>query len=1245
MNNYIWKYGSYVDSNNNQIINKSFILSKQRIANTRYLYELYPDTISQNNPTTYDTYGSSDLSDEIKDKTRQYITINIKTHIDSITVNLDIFNNLSFSNNNTVHYLGDKYNKPYISIKTQYGEIIDIDIESCIVVNNRLVVKTPNPIYYVDSISFIGPKSSIIRTIPQIASIIDNRYTIKILENIDTHVQKDDIFVLEPYMNYGDKYSYIEYVSQNYINTNIQDYQTVNISGSVYLYNKIKNTGMVDFTKPETINDGIYRLKENKIYKTFLIKIKELEDYAKTDIDEQAYISDMTTQDIFESVDIYQSDYVNLNYLQIQTTDQIPSPIVTLSPSVTPSQTPTHSITPTITPTLSLTNSLSALINQNIYTWGGGKDFHIIKDGFKKSDIKSRYTNLYVGYNHIIVECIIQGKRVFLPVGDNAKYQLGIDISSPLDNLDIMSFTINNIFQDPYKISLGKEFSLAINREEKLFAWGDNTYGQLGISNTYDNVLIDRNLVKFPKQINNIIPKDIYSGDEHIFVIDHQSRLFYAGKLRSKQSSTLVEYFDREDLSYGWSKVFTKSNMAFAIRENDDNLYMIYGNYKEVFLEGQEIISIDESIKNYKDISLSDSHLLIIKEDGRIWGFGNNDMYQLGRRNLDEQQNYINYAGLVGWRPDTAPYLTPTVTSTPTQTCSATPTNSTSITPSISPTLSLSSSSNITPTPTLTNTSTATPTSSSVVDPTPTPTPTNITNIEENNVFTVSNISDTSYSINGESNPILNLIRGQTYLFNINSPGHPFYIKTQPTLGFEDRYSDNINENGTAIGQMIFRVTDETPERLYYISQFSSSMSNEILISDMQTQSLSESSSLHGFFTGVGTNGRSSYYGTYDQNGNIEEVVFNPLLLEENFISVIGGYFASSLSDLTEVNKTTRMNTRSLDVGFRLAASFDIMNYAYRLFDYEFKQISDNENLRDNKNNLGAVTYDYSIGKYPVTNLDYTRFLNYNKDMVYDYYLWEDMNSIYQGIFFDGSDYRCKNNMENKPVNYLIMSNILRYINWLSNSLTNEYDHGILDSGVYDLETVFEIVSFGSDSADSDIASANSVMDLSDFWLLEKKTPSNLSGIQFWLPSIDEWYKAAYYNGKEKYYTKYATNTNEDPFPVIVVDNFGNSDNGGTLYSSKEKTIIIDKNKTWKSVAAGKNYSLAIDSDNKLYGFGHNNEGSLLVDDNILQSPSVISEGNWSQIKSYDNKNFGISSSIIPHQTDYIPMPTPSLSN
>jgi len=45
-------------------------------------------------------------------------------------------------------------------------------------------------------------------------------------------------------------------------------------------------------------------------------------------------------------------------------------------------------------------------------------------------------------------------------------------------------------------------------------------------------------------------------------------------------------------------------------------------------------------------------------------------------------------------------------------------------------------------------------------------------------VFNVTNNGSGNYVINGVSNPTLELVRGQTYTFNVSASGHPFWIKT-----------------------------------------------------------------------------------------------------------------------------------------------------------------------------------------------------------------------------------------------------------------------------------------------------------------------------------------------------------------------------------------------------------------------------------------------------------------------------------
>jgi hypothetical protein len=99
--------------------------------------------------------------------------------------------------------------------------------------------------------------------------------------------------------------------------------------------------------------------------------------------------------------------------------------------------------------------------------------------------------------------------------------------------------------------------------------------------------------------------------------------------------------------------------------------------------------------------------------------------------------------------------------------------------------------------------------------------------------YNVSNSGSGSYIINGLNNPTLNLIRGQTYTFNINASGHPFWIQTT-TIPYNSGnvYNTGITGNGTQVGTLIFNVQLSAPNTLYYVCQFHTSMNGIINISD-----------------------------------------------------------------------------------------------------------------------------------------------------------------------------------------------------------------------------------------------------------------------------------------------------------------------------------------------------------------------------------------------------------------------------
>ena len=103
--------------------------------------------------------------------------------------------------------------------------------------------------------------------------------------------------------------------------------------------------------------------------------------------------------------------------------------------------------------------------------------------------------------------------------------------------------------------------------------------------------------------------------------------------------------------------------------------------------------------------------------------------------------------------------------------------------------------------------------------------------------YNVTNTSSSSYVFNGGgltngSNPNLTLQRGKTYSFTMNTPGHPFLIKTVQTTGSVSAYNNGVTNNGASSGVISFTVPSDAPNTLYYICEFHSSMTGMITITN-----------------------------------------------------------------------------------------------------------------------------------------------------------------------------------------------------------------------------------------------------------------------------------------------------------------------------------------------------------------------------------------------------------------------------
>ena len=156
---------------------------------------------------------------------------------------------------------------------------------------------------------------------------------------------------------------------------------------------------------------------------------------------------------------------------------------------------------------------------------------------------------------------------------------------------------------------------------------------------------------------------------------------------------------------------------------------------------------------------------------------------------------------------------------------------------------------------------------------------------------------------------------------------------------------------------------------------------------------------------------------------------------------------------------------------------------------------------------FGSVGYVYQISKYEVTNAQYAEFLNaVAATDTYGLYNTE-MGSGYGGIiqnFFEGSySYILWVEMINKPVTFVSFYDTLRFANWLHNGQpTGAQDDTTTEDGAYTMITErYPDGPFVTRNADATV----------------------------FLPSEDEWYKAAYYDALSKGYFDYPASTSTEP--------------------------------------------------------------------------------------------------------------------
>jgi hypothetical protein len=104
--------------------------------------------------------------------------------------------------------------------------------------------------------------------------------------------------------------------------------------------------------------------------------------------------------------------------------------------------------------------------------------------------------------------------------------------------------------------------------------------------------------------------------------------------------------------------------------------------------------------------------------------------------------------------------------------------------------------------------------------------------LQAQNSFTVTASNTQDYTINGQNDPTIEVIRGETYTFEVNASGHPFWIKSVQSTGTGNAYDDGVTNNGTQSGTISWTVPNDAPSTLYYNCQFHVNMTGMFVVND-----------------------------------------------------------------------------------------------------------------------------------------------------------------------------------------------------------------------------------------------------------------------------------------------------------------------------------------------------------------------------------------------------------------------------
>ena len=186
--------------------------------------------------------------------------------------------------------------------------------------------------------------------------------------------------------------------------------------------------------------------------------------------------------------------------------------------------------------------------------------------------------------------------------------------------------------------------SLILKNDGTLWGCGNNNYGELGLGDT-----INRNtFTEITTNTNNI--KSVCCGSAHTFILKNDGTLWGCGNNEygqlglgdSNNRTTFTEITNNTD---DIKSVYCGANYTFILK-NDDTLWGCgYNGYGNLGLgdttNRYTFTQVTTNADDVKSVYCNGSHTFILKNDGTLWGCGQNNYGQLGLGDTNHRYTFV----------------------------------------------------------------------------------------------------------------------------------------------------------------------------------------------------------------------------------------------------------------------------------------------------------------------------------------------------------------------------------------------------------------------------------------------------------------------------------------------------------------------------------------------------------------------------------------------------------------------------